>query len=113
MRDHGAQCIAEAMSKNNNITFLDVSSNRITTTGVAALAKALRLRLVGCIVALSCNLLRDQLTDEIDAAIAGGKHDDSPRNTVEYITALEQHSLSATPAEHDSVVFRDDDVPEE
>jgi len=94
IRDHGAEWIADALKRNVAIQFLDLSSNRLTTTGVASLIVALQHRVVGCKVALACNFLRSQLQDDIDTALEG---DAGVSNKVEYFTDLDQHSLTATP----------------
>lgn len=92
--DRGAMFIADALSKNNTIYELDLSSNRISPTGVSHLVRGLKRRRMDCFISLDFNDLADQMVDEIDRAILEPlkeeeiralQEDDGPEDDVEYV----------------------------
>lgn len=63
--DSGARMLADGLALNASLSELNLRCNRITATGAAALARALKGRNAACFVNLDANLLRDQALDEV------------------------------------------------
>jgi len=79
IKDHGANWIGEEIAKNRSLTECNLSCNKMSATGVAALAKGLANRILGCKVDLSNNLLRGTEHDEIFEAIEECESEQCPR----------------------------------
>lgn len=69
IQDHGANWLSEYLEKNIGLTYLDLSCNKLSATGVANLVRGLATRSVGLTVKLDNNLLRGTEHDEILEAI--------------------------------------------
>src|SRR5947207_450659 len=63
--------------KKASLNELNLRCNKLTPTGVAAIAAALKLRSAPCFVDLNVHHLRDQMLDELDEELASGKSIDN------------------------------------
>jgi Ran GTPase-activating protein (RanGAP) involved in mRNA processing and transport len=98
MRDHGARWMAKYLAKNTALTCLNLRCNRLTMTGVSALAEALaeRSHNVECTIELADNMLKARSAAAVDAVI-DKIHDavqpNVPFMNVEFAVSLDDHVL--------------------
>ena len=95
-QDFGAEWLARALEANRGLTRLDLSGNKIGTTGCAALAAKLVQRPVGCIVELSYCPLRGQDFSEIQEALQGTEESKN-LSTVSFHSDYMDHRLVSEP----------------